>query len=102
MSNFFSKLFIRAKTGFRSSGKPIPILANPDKCDTMRTVDISPVSMLVLPSKDSLKKWLSSFLVFIIFAGQTFQIPFSLQKALAAGSDAPNLVSIIVSESTNS
>ncbi len=53
-------------------------------------------------SKDRLQKWLSSFLIFVIFASQTLQFPLSIQNTLAAGSDAPNLVSVIVSSSTNS
>ncbi|MDD2745687.1 MAG: VCBS repeat-containing protein, partial [Candidatus Gracilibacteria bacterium] len=58
--------------------------------------------MTVLPSKEKLKKWLSSFLIFVIFALQTFQIPFSVTELYASTSEAPNLVSIIVSEATNS
>ncbi len=55
-----------------------------------------------IASKERLKKWLSSLLIFVIFASQTVQFPFTIPRTLAAGSDAPNLVSIIISESANS
>lgn len=58
--------------------------------------------MTVFPSKEKLKKWLSSFLIFVIFALQTFQIPLNVTRLYASTSEAPNLVSIIVSEATNS
>jgi hypothetical protein len=48
------------------------------------------------------KKWMSSFLIFVIFAIQTIQIPLLVPKVSAAGSEVPNLVSILVAESTYS
>lgn len=43
---------------------------------------------------------MSSFLIFTLFAIQTIQIPFLVTKVSASGSSSPNLVSILVSEST--
>ena len=54
------------------------------------------------PSIDRLKKWLSSLLIFAIFASQTIYIPLGIPDTLAAGSTSPSLVSVIVSSSTNS
>lgn len=88
MSNYFSKFYAS-------------ILANPSEYVTMEPIRYPLPSMFVFPSKDRLKKWLSSFLIFVIFASQVFQIPLSVERTYAAGSDAPNLVSIIVTESTN-
>ena len=48
------------------------------------------------------QKWLSSFLIFAIFAVQIFEIPVLVRQVDAGGSQVPNIVSILVSESTNS
>jgi hypothetical protein len=51
---------------------------------------------------DRIKKWLSSLLIFVLLATQIVDLPTLIPGATAAGSQSPNLVSIIVSESTNS
>ncbi|MFZ4461248.1 MAG: hypothetical protein ACOYN2_01540 [Patescibacteria group bacterium] len=51
-------------------------------------------------TKIRIQKSLSAFLIFTIFFVQTVQFPF-VSSTQAAGGDAPNLVSVIVSESTN-
>lgn len=56
--------------------------------------------MFSLSAKNRFRKTVSAFLIFAIFALQTFQIPLSTTSA--ASSDVPNIVSIIVNESTNS
>ncbi len=48
------------------------------------------------------KKWLSSFLIFVIFGLQIFELPVLIPTTAAGGSEVPNIVSIIISESTNS
>lgn len=51
-------------------------------------------------TKIRFQKSLSAFLIFTIFFVQTVQFPI-VSNTQAAGGDAPNLVSVIVSESTN-
>lgn len=56
-------------------------------------------SMSEFPQQSRFKKWVSSFLIFVLFATQTVRIPFLIPSTFATGSDVPNLVSVIVSES---